>query len=169
MSEFETVEKNRGRRGDGTYRRLWCYKCDSEFRTTVHPDTHSTACGNCGESVGVKRAEIAFIGQSKPAQKLQDGPVIGLSRGNAGELRSYIRKLKPVGGVGTKVSGASAAREVTYLPGDEREAVRLFIEENTEYVEEVLSMDGNYNVIQSRWPEGTFRMLVEQWEWGESE
>ncbi|QCC57237.1 ribbon-helix-helix domain-containing protein [Natrinema thermotolerans] len=103
-----------------------------------------------------KRTAVA-----QPIERLRERPRAG------GEIdtrfsvtqRQLVSRLKPAS-AGGQVSRGRAAT-VYYLYGDERRAVRRFIEENTEYVRSCLEAD--YNPLRANWDEVLYSLLVQEW------
>ena len=72
--------------------------------------------------------------------------------------KRLVRKIKPPGG---RSPGESS---VLFLYGDERRAVRLFIEENEETIRSDLS--GGSNVFAKFWDDYLYDLLIEEWQIG---
>lgn len=62
--------------------------------------------------------------------------------------------------------GQNTASPIAYLYGDERRAVRVFIEENTEYV--AACMEETSSPLAHGWPEPIWNMCCEEWQFYEA-
>lgn len=73
--------------------------------------------------------------------------------------RKYVAKLS------ASASGKSRgdATTVYYLYGDERRAIRRFIDENEPFV--ASCMDDDSNPLANRFPEEVWRVFQEEWVW----
>jgi len=72
--------------------------------------------------------------------------------------KRLVRRIKPPGG------SSRGESSVLFLHGDERRAVRLFIEENEESIRSDLS--GGSNVFARDWDDGFYTLLIEEWQIG---
>ena len=72
--------------------------------------------------------------------------------------KRLIRKMKPPG---RSPRGESS---VVYLYGDERRAVRLFIEENEETIRS--DLNGGSNRFTKGWDDYVYDLLIEEWQIG---
>lgn len=99
--------------------------------------------------------------------QLRDGPKTSdeLASGSITcGLRDQVGRLKPPPRTGAG-SNSGHAKAVLYLWGDERRAVRKFIEINIGYVENVVkSGHGGNNALQHGWGEGLYQLFVEEWQ-----
>lgn len=138
-----------------------CYKCGETFSSKAQ--RNRVKCPECGKQLICWRASIAFAGENKMIQELSDGPHAGYVN-IPPHLRDMIHTIKaPKGSPGaTKPRGTK--KNVYYLPGDEREAIRTFIEANEAYVRGCL--EDPTNPMQMNWSDEMYQLLVEQWEWG---
>ena len=99
---------------------------------------------------------------------LRDGPKTGQEIG-AGDfspkapLRDLIARLKPPAKstAGDQRKSHGRARTVYFLWGDERQAVRKFIEENESYV--ASSLGARHSPLTNRWDDALVALLLEEW------
>lgn len=115
---------------------------------------------------------------SEAYHKLRDGPKLASELSDRGDtisfgpsksgngLRSMIRKLRVprISCAGSTTKRPRDNRIVYYLYGDERRAMRKFIEVNTEFIESCMANE-NGTVLSQSWPEGKLQMLAEEWEY----
>lgn len=80
---------------------------------------------------------------SKRLEKLREEPRIQICLPSGGPLRSMIYRFRinPT----NNISGGNNIESVYYLSGDERRAVRKFIEENSEFAHEIMQYDNEVN------------------------
>ena len=107
--------------------------------------------------------------RSSAYQALHEGPKTGREIGSgdvftpSDRLRGLIGRLKPPGknsgGRHTQTHGR--ARGVYFLWGDERRAVRKFIEVNESYV--ASSLDAHHSPLTNRWDDALVALLREEW------
>lgn len=101
--------------------------------------------------------------QSEALQLLRDGPQLAddVRRPNGGPSRDLVCSLDHGGGGYSATKSRGRVRKIVYLYGDERRAVRKFIDENTEYVESCVDDPGN--PLQD-WDPVLYQMLLEEWD-----
>lgn len=92
-------------------------------------------------------------------QKLMEEPTTG------SELTSLPKsaygiygRFRPWG-----MSQSSSVESVYYIYGDERRAIRKFVEVNHDYLDRIL--DNPSNTLQRNWDEIDYQILKEEWEW----
>ena len=108
--------------------------------------------------------------RSKALQKLREAPrpINEVFEGGigGGKRREMVCTLVAPGvrQSGTKSRGRSQG--VAYLYGDERRAVRTFIDVNEEYVESCI--EDTRNPLQ-RWDDIIYQMLLEEWDFRQAE
>jgi len=148
-------------------RAMVCYQCGKE---SMRRTETSYVCNECDSFVSVDRARIAFRRQHKQIRHLaRHGPAISgeppFEYGVRDTIRDSIRRLKkPATSTAATGRPPTNADVVLYLPGDERRAVDVFVEQNTEYVADCLE-DKNNPLVMS-WSEELCRVVTEQFEWG---
>jgi hypothetical protein len=144
---------------------MQCPSCGSVHRYGGDQDRYS--CPECQTTVPCWRGRVEVQAANDLFSALAGGPKLGDEcRTARGEERNLIRRLQvPSGSKTNKSRGRTTT--IYYLYGDEREAVRRFIEENREYVAGCLSDQSN--PLQRNWDERLYQMLVEQWRWTQGE
>lgn len=103
---------------------------------------------------------------SVTVQKLHQGPMTAKELGSfgGGQIRNLVCKLKkPDGSSGSKTRPGKQGNSDTvyYLWGDERQAVRCFIDEWPEYVESCMGDDRN--PLKIYWEDVMWNLLSEEW------
>lgn len=106
---------------------------------------------------------------SNSVQLLRGGPKTAKEIGSIGgaQIKNIVCRLKkpPRGGSSgagkTRPTKQTNSSVVYYLWGDERQAVRRFMEEWPEYVESC--MNDSKNPLQSYWDEVMWELLKEEW------
>lgn len=152
-----------GKTQTGFCLRLVCKECGQEKR--YQGDGNTALCRNCGHNMTVWRAHTRWLSQNKIIDVLSDGPATETPNISQA-IRTLVHRIRPPApSYGASKSRPRGAKTVYYLPGDERRALDLFIQENTEYVRDCLSDD--VNPLTHAWSEEQYRMLVEQWEFGD--
>lgn len=139
--------------------RITCYHCGTGM---VSKAETKAVCRKCDSHLSIYRARFCYIGNSTALSKLGDGPVTG-SEFNIGSTttgRQFVEKLHMTSPYKTRTGKSS---HIYYLPGDERAAIRLFIEENTEFVRKSMEVDSPSNIFRRNWPDHLWQMLEEQW------
>lgn len=109
-----------------------------------------------------------LVGNDSLRKLRMDGPQTGDSipgRIPAEIRHSYVGVLDVSGNGSTKSRGTT--KSIYYLYGDERRAVRRFIEENTEFV--ASCMEDQVNPINMNLEDFWWQMFCEEWNWGEYE
>lgn len=103
---------------------------------------------------------------SEKLQRLREEPQTELTLPNGGPLRTMIKKMNVSGGGNgdgkSRCEYGSRPKTVYYLYGDERRAVRKFIQVNEEFVRRC--MQDQYNPIASSLPTEVYQMLKEEFE-----
>ena len=140
-----------------------CPQCDNENRYSG--DREEWICPSCRARVPVWWARVHRLAQTPVLHRLADGPKTRAELGQdpSQTAREFIDVHRP-----TSTGPASDDPVVVlYLYGDDRGALRRFIEVNRAFVSEELA--NGRNPIASD-PEGAlFQMLVQQWEWMDAE
>lgn len=134
-----------------------CLDCGSEEIYKINGDI--VRCNSCQAEFSESESRQAFKEDNEGYQKLSEGPRLPIElpcrRSQVpGEVKALIPKS------GTK--SHPRAISVIYLPGDTREAIRYFIEENEDYVASCL--ETRRNPMQYHWDEQIYEMLKEEWE-----
>lgn len=139
-------------------RKYVCYKCNECFRSKTVTDR--VRCSHCEAVLMTRKARLAYMGQHEGIQNLSSGPVAGLTKGKFHSFRPFVETLSIRTG-----SGCSHGTwtQVLYMVGDEREAIRLFIEVNEENIRSVMNGEGPTNAFKQQWPDFMWEMLEEQW------
>jgi len=112
----------------------------------------------------------ARTSQADRVHQLRESPMTleefgGLSDG----YRDIVGRLKAPSRNGAEPLYGGNPKVVLYLWGDERRAVRLFIEENEEYVEACLRKGNNeYNMLSKYWGDGLYQLFKEEWQFREA-
>ena len=140
-------------------RPLKCVKCGEI--------THSAAmthfrCPECKHHGSAYQGRLAYMADSE-LSAFGTGPKTDAEIDiDVGNLRGYVDRLT----VSATRSGPRTGKPtaIYYLPGDERSAVRRFIEENEELVRYCLEEAGTGGgAIKYHWPQYMWQMLEEQW------
>lgn len=139
-----------------------CYHCQQVFKTTV--EDKSMPCPKCGEYIHTKMTRIHYFSQNQRLRDLTEGPNADPNSGNI-HYRTHSQRLKaPTRGTGdyknrdTKLN----TKTIVYMVGDERRAVDKFIEENTDFVAEILE-ERESNLFSRQWDDFLYQILLEQW------
>lgn len=106
---------------------------------------------------------------SKKLRQLREEPQTGIDLPDGGPLRNLIERIKIQGARGSSetLRGEGQITTVYYLVGDERRAIRKFIEENTEYVKKSFEKDHNNNSnnpFRQRLPDEMYWLLEQEYE-----
>lgn len=144
--------------GAAEMKRFWCYQCDSETKNTPLKEIY---CNQCGSKLQAYRAKIAWAAKSQNVRALADGPkTMAEIPAGMSTYRDLVFKLPfPK----SRHAGNGRGTDIYYLAGDERPAVRRFIEENREFVER--NVNGKPTLLQDSWPEEFWQLLLEQYYW----
>lgn len=140
-----------------------CYDCGQRFHVGDHDGT--IECPACGLTLDAYQALLFTMSNNAAVRRLASGPktTSEVPRSSTGSARAVVEFLSaPTSTTGGRVHTGSK-KDIIYLPGDERAAVRLFIEENTEYVRETLKVSPN--PLQLSWDDLSYQLLIEQWYW----
>ena len=112
-----------------------------------------------------QKTKIHSLEDHRTLRKLRKkGPLTGddLPGRIPAEIRhSYVGVLDVSGNGSTKSRGTT--KSIYYLYGDERRAVREFIQRNTEFVKSC--MDDQVNPINMNMEDFWWQMFVEEWSW----
>jgi hypothetical protein len=156
-------ERRRGIHGGGM--RVACPHCGSGFNTTGDGPAR---CPHCQRRTPLHRAVTHHFASHDAITTLATGPATGAELTNSpspSRFGGLVRKLAPPGGKGGGHGPARSVSTVYYLTGDERAAVRRFIEENTEYVQWCLGDEYGGNPLKHDWQGALYETLYEQWAW----
>lgn len=102
---------------------------------------------------------------SKYLEKLREEPQIDMNMPDT-TGRKYVERLKLMansGEGGVKSRGSGQLRTVYYLVGDERRAVRKFIELHPKYVKSCFSEEYN-NPLQTKLPDELYWLMEQEYE-----
>lgn len=143
-----------------------CYACGHSIRR--EPTEGRVECNACGAHPQAIRARINYLSDNSVLTRLAEGPATTseVSRSDSDTARPHLEFLDAPnrgGASSTKQRGNGQRASIVYLPGDERAAMRLFIEENTAYIRSCLADQSN--PLQRRWPEALWELLLEEWYW----
>jgi hypothetical protein len=101
--------------------------------------------------------------ESEMLQKLREEPQVDIDIPSNGPLRSLIERLKMKSGRGSAKVKEGKITTVYYLVGDERRAVRKFIEENSDFVKTSFELEKN-NPLSERLPEEMYWLMKQEYE-----
>lgn len=152
------LEKNNVGSSGRFYR---CPHCGIKYRST---STDRITCKECGVKFTEWRGRLSYYSTSKVMVKLSNGPVpsgeINLNSVPK-DMRHSIHKIKTSGSPSTKDNNGSTT--VYFLPGDLREAIRVYIRENKEFLNSQFAKDKQH-FLRSNFSDDVYEILVEQWE-----
>jgi hypothetical protein len=142
---------------------MQCPSCGTVHRYSGDRDRYQ--CPGCNTTVPCWRGRVEVQADNELLCLLATGPKTGDEcRTVHDEERPLVERLQAPGRT-SKPRGQTTT--IYYLYGDERAAIRRFIEENREYVSGCLSDQSN--PLQRNWDERLYQMLVEQWRWTQGE
>jgi hypothetical protein len=126
-------------------------------------------CKECLTTVPLWRGRIAKFRENTPLQQLATGPKTPAELEYSPEenVKDLIGRLEPHTARSYHKARSAPRKDVLYLYGDERAAIRKFIDVNESYIADVLS--DQRNPLQSHWEHSLYEMLIQQWEWRDEE
>lgn len=130
-------------------------------------ESDRTQCAECHTTIPIWRGQVEQRANNLLLTQLANGPATGteLPKWPQRAERSLIGQLRaPSRSKANKARGRT--QSVYYLYGDERAAVRRFIEANYEYVKDCLTDQSN--PLKRNWDDELFHILVEQWSWAKA-
>lgn len=80
-------------------------------------------------------------------------------------LRDLVHELQPARGNSAATRTYPPAERVLFLWGDDRQAIRKFIEVNEDYVRAVFSCEGNADILVQHWPDAHYALLCQEWDY----
>jgi hypothetical protein len=102
---------------------------------------------------------------SKKLRQLREEPQSDIELPDGGPLRNLIERLKLQSGRGaSERHGKGSIETVYYLVGDERRAVRKFIQLNTEYVKDCFGKENKNNPLRQKLPEEMYWLMEQEYE-----
>lgn len=134
----------------------------------MNRSARSFQCPECRYKSPPERARWRYIvHEVGPIRQLAAaGPQAGSEKAkskmnNLTSGREAVRSIAPPGTSDETCVQAGTATPVYYLEGDERAAMRTFVETNREYVSALLDADSNR--LAQRWPDWQYELLLETW------
>lgn len=128
-------------------------ECRCGNRQWYDGDRETINCKECHTTIHVHRGLVRRISDYDAVEQLAAGPSTGLNRSQfPNEIRGMVHTLT--------VGGVQDVRPVYYLEGDIREAMRVFIRENEDWIRTHVA--GN-NRLSQEWPDWMLELLFEQW------
>ena len=108
--------------------------------------------------------------QADRLHQLRESPMTLQEFGDLSDgQKDIVGRLKAPSRNGADPLYGGNPKVVLYLWGDERRAVRLFIEENEEWVEACLWKGNNdYNMLSKYWGDGLYQLFKEEWQFREA-
>jgi len=107
----------------------------------------------------VHTRKSTLLEELREGPKTRDGLSVAIGQGAS---RDFIAKLLPPSNATGKNRGTNKKRAVYYIYGDDRRAVRKFIEVNEEYVKDCL--EDSHNPMSNSWDPMLYQMLKEEWQ-----
>lgn len=145
----------------GERMRLRCTSCGGVFE--YGGDRDRTTCARCGSTNRVWRAATYKMADNQVIRALAEGPLSGPEvPGSIGfKHRPLVQTLKAPAGQG-RASSQNYGRptSVHYLPGDDRAAMRKFIEVNEKMCVEDMKVTSG--PLRQEWGDERYAMLYEQ-------
>lgn len=147
--------------GDGVLIR--CPNCGHRHR--YGGDQAQTNCPNCHTTIPIWRGRIEALAENELLRAVAAGPKTPaeLPRNPEPETRQFLAQLSVPGSGSAPRKARGSAQPIWYLYGDEREAIRRFIQVNHDYVASCLGDQSN--PLQRNWNDDLYHLLVEQWLW----
>jgi DNA-directed RNA polymerase subunit RPC12/RpoP len=130
-----------------------CPSCSETFNSASTAE--SVECPACSTHIRRERALWERARHDPHLRPLTAGPQTDIHRWDFSGAE-LVDVLRPVGPPNQR------GKSVYYLMGDDREAVREFIRQNTAQVAECLSTGGN-NRLAHHWDEYHYTLLKQQW------
>jgi DNA-directed RNA polymerase subunit RPC12/RpoP len=161
---LEAAEMDPNRRGpDSSGLPVVCPNCGHRQRYGGERDIYD--CSECATTVPIWRGQIGELKRNDTIRQLATGPKTHEELGDhpLDGVRRVVDQLSVPLGRGNTKSRAGSPTTVYYLYGDERAAIRVFIDVNEEYLADILS--DQRNPLQSQWDDHLYELLIQEWEW----
>ena len=165
QAENDISKKFNFRGGSGMTINVTCKHCGHTQETK---SMEEVKCKECDGWTEAYYGNLIYLQRYGAIRNLADGPKTDIkTSGLPAEALGFIQKIKSplTGGRDSDKPSKQRRKTVYYLPGDERAAMRLYIEMNEELVTHCLK-DTKANSYKESWPDWQYDMLFEQWVWG---
>jgi len=144
--------------------RIKCVGCGSLFQWKRLSENRGE-CPGCSTLTPLADGRLGALGNLESVRRLAEGPVQAsvVARSELPlDVRESARTIR-VTSSGTASARTKGVNDITYLAGDLRRAVDLFIEENHSFVEKQMG-EGSGSLKQIM-DDDAYAILLEQWYW----